>query len=92
MVSSPKSNGYWFGPKGKVFVDVPSYCPSCGKQYYVSGGTLRIGNRTVRAFEIETERGETLAQRGNPYCPECLDVLVPLEELESLVGEELRSF
>jgi len=77
----------------EFLVDRPHYCPSCGAQYYVSGGLVEAGNKRKRIYEVSGEsENEIYSYPDHPLCPSCLNKLVPLSYLEEVFGEEIRSF
>jgi len=88
------------GKKGKprtfseFSVDHPHYCPSCGAQYYVSGGLVETGNgKRKKIYEVSGESENEIYTYPNcPLCPSCLNELVSLSYLEEVFGEEIRSF
>jgi hypothetical protein len=78
----------------KFLIDHPHYCPSCGAQYYVSGGPVETGSgKRKRIYEVSGEsENEIYTYPDYPLCPSCLDELVSLSYLEEVFGEEIRSF
>jgi hypothetical protein len=88
------------GKKGKTrtsskfLIDHPYYCPSCGAQYYVSGGPVETGKgKRKKIYEVSGESEDEIYTCPNhPLCPSCLDELVSLSYLEEVFGEEIRSF
>ncbi len=78
----------------EFFTDHPHYCPSCGAQYYVSGGPVEMGNgRKKNIYEVSGEsENEIYTYPNRPLCPSCLDELVSLSYLEEVFEEEIRSF
>lgn len=75
-----------------LLVDEPFYCTSCGSQFYVSGGLISLNRgRKVRLYSLEDAEGEVHSCTCL-RCPDCMGSLSPLEELEKVFGDTIRSF